>query len=167
MNNSEMERSSKIEYVYLMIVAFIFLGVQYIIVFRRPNIIIILGLYAVISLLFYFKNVIKKRIKEKKKIMFRQGDLVIKKVGRIPDKATKKNGNIILEGEATGHAHRINFGSVYDYNGSLYLDATDTATITHEEHGTIPLEEGKYKVVRQREAESRGGSLENWNYVRD
>lgn len=34
--------------------------------------------------------------------MFRQGDIVIKKVITIPKSATKKNDNIILRGESSG-----------------------------------------------------------------
>lgn len=66
-----------------------------------------------------------------------------------------------------GHAHRINFGSLYNWNGSLFIEAQENANITHEEHGTIPLEKGIYEVIRQRESAPISGSLKNWNYVSD
>jgi len=99
--------------------------------------------------------------------MFRQGDILIKKVSQIPKSATKKKDNIILRGESSGHAHRLNFGNIYNWNGSLFLDAYDDATITHEEHGTIELERGIYEVVRQRESDPIGGNLRDWSYTKD
>ena len=99
--------------------------------------------------------------------MFRQGDILIKKIDQIPKSATKRNNNSILEGEVTGHFHRLNQGSVYEYGPTIYLEALENATVTHDEHMTIPLEKGLYEVVRQREANPIGGSLKDWSYTKD
>lgn len=97
----------------------------------------------------------------------RQGDILIRKVPNIPKSATKRKDNVILEGEVSGHAHRINYGSVLDFRGRIFLNVPDHATITHEEHNTVELEKGKYEVLRQREAKSSVGSLQDWSYVSD
>ena len=99
--------------------------------------------------------------------MFRQGDILIKKVSQIPKSAIKRKNGVILEGEASNHFHRMNDGLVFDWNGAIYLEAFENATITHEEHNAISLEKGSYEVVRQREANSIGGSLKNWSYTKD
>jgi hypothetical protein len=100
-------------------------------------------------------------------VMFRQGDILIKKITKIPKSATKRKNNVILEGEKTGHAHRLNQGSVFEYGPTIYLEALEDASITHDEHMTIPLEKGLYQVVRQREADHVGGSLRDWSYTKD
>jgi len=84
--------------------------------------------------------------------MKRQGDLLIRKIEKLPEGLKIDPTNIIVFGEATGHAHRLNGGSVVkSKEGLIYLDIKNKAEISHEEHKTINLEAGKYAVVRQRE----------------
>lgn len=84
-----------------------------------------------------------------------QGDVVlIRKDGCVA--GTIKNNNVVQEGEHTGHAHRITSGNanVFDNNGQLSLKVfSGGATITHEEHLPITIEEGEYEVriVRQKD----------------
>ena len=72
---------------------------------------------------------------------------------------------IVAEGEATGHHHRI-FGSVALYRddalardipAGLYVGHVQvnspTARLEHEEHAPITLEQGTYRVRRQRQLE--------------
>lgn len=89
-------------------------------------------------------------------IMYRQGDLLFEKVERRNEGFSElvKN-NIIAEGEIKGHKHILENGKVYKEknagNGQAYLVLEKPSQVTHDEHNPIPLEEGVYKVSRQRE----------------
>ena len=89
--------------------------------------------------------------------MYRHGDLLILEVGTIPRDAVSREGDILAEGEATGHAHRVDTGILYEKNGKIYLDVKEAkASLTHEEHGLIALPKGRYEVIRQREYQPEG-----------
>lgn len=92
----------------------------------------------------------------------RQGDILIIQADEIPKGAKPKKTNIIVEGEATGHAHRIKNGQIliskekdptfpYEEHETMWIKALKGARIVHEEHGLIDLEIGLYMIVRQRE----------------
>lgn len=98
--------------------------------------------------------------------MYRQGDVLIIPVTSIPGNAQaieRENGRVILaHGEVTGHAHAIK-----DKRASLFNDAKlaaifmnvsgDTPVkLEHEEHDTIEIPAGNYRVVRQREYSPAG-----------
>ena len=94
--------------------------------------------------------------------MKRQGDILIVKIVRVPEGAVKQQNRVLAEGEATGHAHRLDNGDVYEKGGVLYFRAEEVVHLNHEEHGQITFEPGIYKVVRQREYEPEG-----WRNVAD
>lgn len=82
----------------------------------------------------------------------RQGDLLVIPTNNIPKTAKKVVGNIVLEGEATGHHHRLTgAGDVYSDNGAMYFTVKTKATLVHEEHKSIEFKAGKYAVLRQKE----------------
>lgn len=97
-----------------------------------------------------------------KPFLARQGDVLVIGVDTIPDKATlilSQNGQIVLaEGETTGHCHAI---TMTDNNVELFAVANEvdhwlrvrsrSAELRHEEHGTITVPPGEYRVIRQRE----------------
>jgi hypothetical protein len=99
-----------------------------------------------------------------------QGDILIERVadapisGRVIQSASDESV-VVAEGEATGHHHRI-FGSVTLYRddalardvpATLYVGHVQvngpTARLEHEEHAPIALEQGTYRVRRQRQLE--------------
>ena len=92
--------------------------------------------------------------------MFRQGDVMIVPVASIPEgleKVPLENGRVILaHGEVTGHAHAV-VGDVEFLAADLedleqrFLRVESEAQVVHEEHSTITLAPGEYKVLRQRE----------------
>ena len=94
--------------------------------------------------------------------MKRQGDILIIKVEAVPAGAVRQESRVLAEGEATGHAHRLDSGVVYEKDGVLYFRAVDSVRLNHEEHGQITFAPGTYKVVRQREYEPEG-----WRNVAD
>jgi len=101
----------------------------------------------------------------KKKIM-RHGDVVIYVIDKLPENAnvSDKSDHVLLEGEVTGHAHRlmVDRPGVVQYHdmsdelvnrgGVLYLTVKEPVEITHEEHGTKIINPGVMEVWRQREA---------------
>jgi hypothetical protein len=89
--------------------------------------------------------------------MYRQGDLLFKLVERVP-KGKKRASGHILEGEVTGHIHRVaeaNLGQaeVLDCDTGLFMRVSGEGgvSIVHEDHNTLVLPPGNYEVVRQRE----------------
>jgi len=84
---------------------------------------------------------------------YRQGDLLIVRVQRVPSRAVAQQSAIILTGETTGHAHRLVGGEirVLGATATMYLVCAAQAQVVHEEHQTITLPPGLYQVRRQRE----------------
>ncbi len=84
---------------------------------------------------------------------FRQGDLLfILQDTRPKIDLTARQGDVIVIGEATGHAHRLTGGTILEApDGTLYLDLPSAAKVVHEEHHPITLDPGLWLVVRQRE----------------
>lgn len=86
--------------------------------------------------------------------MYRQGDLLFIKTTEAPQ-GVKLKDKTILCSSVTGHAHKITKGVVWsngDNRPSYYLEIPEGGSdLVHEEHKTIPLPEGTYQVIRQRE----------------
>ena len=85
----------------------------------------------------------------------RQGDLKIQKItGKMPKGLIKTDNKVLLEGEVTGHKHKL-IGSVqvYELDNEKYFKVSNkqTAQLVHEEHNTLDLDSGFYKATRQRE----------------
>jgi len=102
--------------------------------------------------------------------MYRQGDVLIipataAEVKRFnkqktPKAISREGGRVILQhGEATGHAHAIKESGAALYevpylksnNEERMLEVKGTAKVRHEEHATLTLDSGFYRVLRQRE----------------
>jgi len=109
--------------------------------------------------------------------LYRQGDVLLQAVDTIPDAArpvARDGGRIILAyGESTGHAHAIEAPeaeatllSVSENERFLLLVAD--VDLAHEEHATIRLPAGIYRVVRQRVwTDAAADAEENWRYAGD
>jgi hypothetical protein len=97
----------------------------------------------------------------KKKIarQFRQGDLLLQPIEKIPASARAadpKSEIVLAEGEATGHAHRIkppweNRAKQYFDGPTLYLEVLKPVAVDHEEHGAITIPPGCYERRLQTE----------------
>jgi hypothetical protein len=102
--------------------------------------------------------------------LYAQGDILVEKVeaaavsGQIVH--TAKGGSAtIAEGEATGHSHRLGGTFTWyrddalarDIPTGLYVGHVQVqrpaAHLTHEEHAPLALEEGTYRLRRQRQLE--------------
>ncbi len=92
---------------------------------------------------------------------FRQGDVLVERVKVDITKQTKKkivprdSGRIVLAyGEVTGHAHAIAEPCAQMFeleSGERFLVSSGGISLRHEEHETIDLPAGTYRVTRQRE----------------
>lgn len=85
--------------------------------------------------------------------MYRQGDVLIIEAAPAKGERIPATTNVLVYGEATGHAHRVQSESarVYDFGGGKEIDAPNGFALVHEEHATIEIPEGYYRVIRQRE----------------
>lgn len=91
-------------------------------------------------------------------MQYRHGDVGLERIEALPRdaKQERRDGDVILAyGEVTGHAHRIASPtvSVWSVGEQRYIHVEAPADLTHEEHGTITLPAGDYRVIRQREYE--------------
>jgi hypothetical protein len=89
-------------------------------------------------------------------MQYRQGDLLFVRLDIQPaGELTVRQNAVIVVGEATGHAHRLQTGRagmiLEDFDGSLYLNIAHMTQVVHEEHSPIILDPGWWLVIRQRE----------------
>jgi hypothetical protein len=89
---------------------------------------------------------------------YQQGDLLLF-AEPIPDvPAAPKEGLVLLEGERTGHAHRVDGGGgLLDIGGTTWLVAASDVTIVHDEHRPIRLPAGTYRM----------GRVQEWDHTQD
>lgn len=94
----------------------------------------------------------------------RQGDCILIPVKEIPKDATKADGGTIMEGEVTGHCHRVIGDKVqrFVFQSQQFVEVGAPAKLVHDEHKTHPIAPGCYEVVRQREYHPEG-----WRPVAD
>lgn len=95
--------------------------------------------------------------------MYRQGDVLLRKVNGLPSRAQKQKTDVILEGEVTGHAHRIVHGKIYmGWGEQMFVKVAPGGRLIHDEHGPIDVEPGVYAVVRQREYDPTNPQIDRW-----
>lgn len=88
----------------------------------------------------------------------RQGDVLLVPVPSIPaaSEVARDRGRVILAyGEVTGHAHAITAPGATllttEDNARFLRIVGAPADLTHEEHATITIAPGEYRVVTHRE----------------
>ncbi len=87
---------------------------------------------------------------------YRQGDVLFIQWESLPNcNAKKRENGHILEGEATGHVHRIedlSSAEVLEIGAGLFVKVNERGvSIVHNEHNPLPLPPGTYEVRQQRE----------------
>lgn len=89
--------------------------------------------------------------------IYRQGDVGLVRVESIPENIApveRDNGRIVLAyGEVTGHAHAImdeaaQLVRTNDTN-ERFLRIVSSVDLRHEEHATVTLPPGNYRVIQQ------------------
>ncbi|MGB5962472.1 MAG: hypothetical protein WBG73_17530 [Coleofasciculaceae cyanobacterium] len=87
--------------------------------------------------------------------LYRQGDVLIKRVASLPHGAQKRVGATLAYGEVTGHSHRFRTADavqLWVLGSEMFLEVKEAiASLIHEEHRTIELPQGFYRVWKQRE----------------
>lgn len=91
------------------------------------------------------------------KAIFRQGDVLFVMIEEVPGAAHRVEGDdrrryVLAEGEATGHAHALavlDGVEVHSLAEALFIRAEVPVAVTHEEHDTITLPPGVWRVARQ------------------
>lgn len=90
--------------------------------------------------------------------MYRQGDVLIVGIESLPADAfpvvTGDDRVVVAYGEATGHAHVLAADDVelFQHRRDQFVRVgSGGAELVHDEHETITLPEGDYRIVLQRE----------------
>jgi hypothetical protein len=87
-------------------------------------------------------------------MLYRHGDVLVQAVPALPA-AHPRPGVTLARGEVTGHSHRFSVAAqvqLYQAGVETYLEVLgEQADLIHEEHATITLPRGYYKVWMQRE----------------
>lgn len=95
--------------------------------------------------------------------MIRHGDVQLIPVNSIPE-AKKLDRKELAYGEVTGHAHRIDIGEIFETKeGELYLNVEKLSRVSHEEHKTVAIPKGKYRIIIKRQYNAENG----WERVID
>ena len=109
-------------------------------------------------------------------LLYAQGDLLIERVADIPLSGTPidptmEGATVLAEGELTGHRHAIydtitmfrDDALAHDIPNGLYVGHIKVdgpaARIQHQEHDTVTLPKGTYRVRRQRELEPKDARI--------
>ncbi len=87
---------------------------------------------------------------------YRQGDVLIIPTTEVSSEGLRPHGDLTVAiGEATGHSHRfMDAGAIALYDapdGDIIAEVSSDATIVHEEHASITIIPGTYRIRRQRE----------------
>lgn len=98
--------------------------------------------------------------------MYRQGDILLIEEKKMPKGGEVKPAGILVSSTVTGHKHRVeplSKASVHAFeNGVLYVKGTDAFNLVHDEHHTLAIPAGVYKLVRQ-----QTHTPEGWRQVED
>ena len=88
--------------------------------------------------------------------MWRHGDVFITTIDVIPGDVVRRPGWVLVEGEATGHSHRLDRSGAADRlerGETLYLRVlAERATVIDSEHRSMTLPRGLYQVWKPRES---------------
>jgi len=81
-------------------------------------------------------------------MIYQQGDVIMETTNKVVGKPLPHL--TLATGEATGHAHTVTTGDAElycDEAGNITLGVKSaSAVVTHQEHGTVTLPRGKYKI---------------------
>lgn len=91
-------------------------------------------------------------------MIYRHGDILLVPTNKTAgEKVSKGKSYILAYGEKTGHNHKLvadhkdTSFAVYEKNGEITLQLGVAGTLIHEEHKTLEVAPGTYRVVHERE----------------
>ena|SRR3989304_5333251 len=85
---------------------------------------------------------------------YRQGEVRVKEIESIPSEAVRvKGGEVLAVGKSNLHSHKLTGKGfqVLELKGKKYIKVKTVTSLVHEEHKTIKLPKGNYRVQIQRE----------------
>jgi len=90
-------------------------------------------------------------------MIYRHGDVVIRKINKLPKNSKQISERPLAYGEVTGHSHRVivkdktKIRFYEDDEGRIYFKLETPAKVIHEEHKPITLNSGIYttKIIRE------------------
>lgn len=86
-----------------------------------------------------------------------QGDVMLFPVDKIPAGQSRTGTRHTLAlGEVTGHSHTIDRSRLVDVGPERYVEVQDGAALRHEDHGTVVVPPGTYRVIQQTEPDIMG-----------
>lgn len=98
---------------------------------------------------------------------FRHGDLNLHPIIKLEgEKVEHSNRFVLQEGETTGHKHVLSVPNLEDMDvrkladGSYCFTLKTMGTLTHEDHKTLEVPAGTYRIVQERELDHFGLSVE-------
>lgn len=91
--------------------------------------------------------------KKKEPGYLQQGDVLMKPVGSIPAGAKRLPSRVLREGEHTGHKHLATAEDVvlFEVEGVMYARVPSGSPVVHEEHRTVFMPPGDYRIDAVRE----------------
>lgn len=96
---------------------------------------------------------VTKKKGEATNLILRQGDVLMAQIDAMPKGVTEvprgKRGLVLQEGTATGHAHAISSRSAKLFradDGARFLRVVEAVKLKHEEHTTVDIPAGDYRV---------------------
>jgi hypothetical protein len=105
------------------------------------------------------KNENKKRRNKNMVRIWRQGDVIVREVSEIPEKAVRAEANEIRIASETGNPHVLKVARVFerkDARGALqprqqYVVLEEAATMSHPQHASLQLSAGMYRITTVRD----------------
>ena len=92
--------------------------------------------------------------------MIRQGDVLLRRIDRLPKGLNQRDDKVLAYGEVTGHSHKFESEDALVFANSLgqqFVQVLIASELLHEEHKSILVPEGTYEVVIQREYDIQEG----------
>lgn len=84
-------------------------------------------------------------------MFIQQGDVLFFS-DELPPEAKRLDTRTIAEGESTGHTHVATVpATLYDFGGVVFVVAETETAVTHQEHGTVTLAPGTWRIGRIQE----------------
>lgn len=83
----------------------------------------------------------------------RQGDLVLKKIDKLPEGLELAKTLVMMRG-SHGHDHYVDTGKIYFKKENTYVIGylvAKNSTLDHPEHGGMKLTNGVYEIRKQQE----------------
>jgi hypothetical protein len=98
---------------------------------------------------------VSNQINKGTNMIYRQGDVLIRKIAAAPkgERKIRKNG-ILAYGEVTGHCHKLETetAELWEHQKGIFLSVSDAGVrIVHDEHAPIVLPAGDYEICQQKE----------------